>query len=132
MSAIVEGDYNILIQMAKQLANGKSMEKVSSSWHLASRLDDLRVMVMTHSAFSFIHVRREANQVAYLLANVDVNDVRAIRRGRLEDLEAEEWIPKCQHLVAHDVGHIGQVAGGMREDQGRDRWQQGPSTSRAH
>ena len=57
-----------------------------------------------------------------LLANVDVNDVRAIRRGWLEDFEAEEWIPKCRHLATHDVGDRGQVTGGMREDQGRDRW----------
>ena len=116
--------------MVKQLANGKSTEKVSSSWRLASRLDDLRSMVMTHSTLSFVHVRREANQVADLLANVGVSDVRANRRGRLEDFEAELWIPRCRQLATHDMGDRGQVMGGMREERGRDRWHQGPSTIR--
>ena len=77
MLSIVEGDSSILIQMAKQLANGKSMEKVSSIWHLSSRLDDLHSMVMMHLVLSFVHVRRETNQVSEFLDNVEVIDVRA-------------------------------------------------------
>ena len=77
MSEIVEGDSSILIQMVKQLANDNSTDKVSTSWRLARRLDELRTMVMMHLVLSFIHIRREENKVFDLLANVSVSDVRA-------------------------------------------------------
>ena len=102
--------------MAKQLANEKTMEKVSSSWRLASKLVDLQTLVMTLLELSFIHVRREENQVVGLLANVGVSDVKANRRGRLEDFEAELWIPRCRQLATYDMGDREQVKGGMREE----------------
>ena len=70
--------------------------------------------------------------MADLIANVRVSDVRANQRGRLDDFKAEQWIPRCRQLAAHDVGDGGQVMGGMREDRGRDTWQQGPSMIRAN
>ena len=82
LSAIVEGDSRILIQMAQQMANGKSTEKATSSWCLAGRLDDLRAMVVTYPTLSFHHIRREANWVVDLMANISVTDVRANRRAR--------------------------------------------------
>ena len=70
LPVMVEGDLNILIQMAKHLANGKTTEKVSSSWRLANRLENLRSLVIAHPIVSFHHIRREANQVTDILANV--------------------------------------------------------------
>ena len=61
LPATIEQDSKILIQMAKQIANGKTTEKISSSWRLASRLETLRSLVMAHSNVSFHHIRQEAN-----------------------------------------------------------------------
>ena len=54
---IVEGESNIIIQMEKKLANGKSIEKNSSSWRLLGQLDSLRTLISSHNMVSFIHVR---------------------------------------------------------------------------
>ena len=75
---------------------------------------------------SFHHVGREVNKVADLMANVGVTDVRASGRGRLEEFEGEEWIPRCRQLTAYDVGDRGQMTGIKREECGRDRRQQCP------
>ena len=70
--------------MAHQMANDKSAEKVESRWRLAGRLDDLRSMVVTYTMLSFHHVRREENQVADLMANIDAIDVKASQRGAVD------------------------------------------------
>ena len=59
--------------------------------------------------------------MADLLANVDVTNVRASRRGRLEEFEGEQWIPRCRQLATHDVGDRGQMTRTTREERGRDR-----------
>ena len=41
LPAIIEGDTNILIHMARGLENGKKSENISSSWCLVSLLDTL-------------------------------------------------------------------------------------------
>ena len=68
------------------------MEKVSSSWLLASRLEVIRGLILSHPAFSFHHVRWDANKVADLLANVGVNECGARRMGRLENFDAKQWM----------------------------------------
>ena len=75
--------------MAQQMANGKPAEMVASSWRLVGRMEDLRSLIVAYMDLSFHHVRREANRVADLMANVGVSDIRVSRRGRLEDFEGE-------------------------------------------
>ena len=55
--AIIEGDSNILIEMEKQLTNRKTTKKVSSSRHLANRLEILHSLVLAHPTVFFNHVR---------------------------------------------------------------------------
>ena len=95
LPAMVEGDSNILIQMKKQLANGRTTEKVSSSWHLASRLETLRGLVMTQPVVSFHHVRRNANKVADMLANIGTGGNVDMRMGRMKDFGEAQWAPRC-------------------------------------
>ena len=90
---IIEGDSNILIQMAKQLANRKTTEKVSSSWRLASRLEILRRLVIAHPTVSFCPVRRDVNKVANMLANIGAEGRRVRKAGQLEDFRAKRWAP---------------------------------------
>ena len=128
LPAIMEGDSRILIHMAQKLANGKSAEKVESNWRLARRMEDLRALILGFSVLSFQHVKREANRVADLMANVGVADVRDIRWGRLEDLEGEQWLPRCRQLADHDGGDRGQRKDHMNEERGGGRWRQGHPT----
>ena len=63
LPAIIEGDSNTLITVAKRLLNGQKMDKISHSWHLAFRLERLNGLLLSHPAISFHHVKREANKV---------------------------------------------------------------------
>ena len=56
LPAMVEGKSLILVKMAKKLIQVRSTEKASSSWHLSSRLEFLRGLILSHSALSFHHV----------------------------------------------------------------------------
>ena len=95
LSTVVEGDSSIRVQMTKHLSNGKSTEKVSLSWRLASRLVALCILIMVHTMISFQHVKRDANKVADMLANIGTNGNGAHRMGRLEEFEVEPWVPRC-------------------------------------
>ena len=101
--AIIEGDSNILIHMAKRMTNGQTFEKFSPSWCLAYRLDQLRTLLQSYPAISFCHVRREANKAADLLANVGVEGETGFLCDRLEDFGEEEWAQHCRHLASRDV-----------------------------
>ena len=96
LPAMVEGDLKVIIQMTKQLANRQTIDKVSLSWRLASRFETLRHLVLRNLVVSFHHVRRRANQVGDLLANVGVGKIGVKRMGRLEDFGMTQWVPKCQ------------------------------------
>ena len=53
----VEGDSQMIILLATKLQNGSRSAKVSPSWHLESRLDSLRAMLINGVAVRFSHVR---------------------------------------------------------------------------
>ena len=120
LPVVVEGDSSVLFQMANHLSNGKSMEKVSSSWNLASRLETLSIIIMAHTSISFQHIRRDANKVVDLLEKVGVDVSGAHRMGRMEDFDAKKWMTRCRQLVTHDIGMGGHVMEDMMEDRDRD------------
>ena len=82
--------------MTKRMVSGQDYEKVSSSWCLSSRLDYLRTLLLTHTRFSFIHVRREANKATDLLANAGVEGGLGFLCDRLEAFGVEEWAQHCR------------------------------------
>ena len=88
--AIIENDSNIMIQIARWLEYGQVSGQVSTRWRLASLLDDLCGMLHTHSVVSFCHVRRDANKVVDLLANVGFEGEMAHQWGPLENFEADD------------------------------------------
>ena len=76
---------------------------MSTSWTLASRLDELHALIHAHPAVSFFHVRHDANKVADLLTNVGVEGELAYQWGPLESFEANEWDHHCRQLVVQDL-----------------------------
>ena len=47
------------------------------------------------------------NKVADLLVNTVDEENGALRLGRLEYFEEEQWMPRCRQLVAMDAGRGG-------------------------
>ena len=68
----VEGDSRVIIQMARNISNGKRPEKVATSWRIMNKLENMGALLSTNLASHFRHVRRESNKVASLLDNVGV------------------------------------------------------------
>ena len=95
-STIIEGNSSIMVQMARRLANGQVNGQVSTSWRLASRLDDLRGMIHAHPVVSFCHVIFfYANKAVDLLANAGVEGEMAHQWGPLKNFEAGDWVHHC-------------------------------------
>jgi len=121
LPAVVEGDSKVIIGIAKKLAAGQVPGKVTRSWRMRKRIEDLQVALAYSPAVSFQHVRREANKVADLLANQGVESSSLLRVGGLEEFGQDAWWARCQELVRNDR----RVAGLMDEDEeaGRPRAQ---------
>lgn len=66
---ILEGDSQIILQMAEKLLNGKPVHKVAENWRMEHNLEQLRAKLIRHSEVQIHHVKRKANKLADLLAN---------------------------------------------------------------
>eukprot|EP00253_Pinus_taeda_P028735 PITA_28735 len=81
---MVEGDSQIIINMATCIQNGSHTRKVAHSWRLEARLNNIDRELHQHRALSFLHTRREGNKTADLLANLGVECSRTLITGNLE------------------------------------------------
>lgn len=70
---IIEGDSQIILQMAMNLLHGKSVNKVADNWQLAYSLEQLRSILIDHLEVHIHHVKRKTNQLVDILANHGVN-----------------------------------------------------------
>lgn len=83
---VVEGDSQILINMAKHLQNGSQARKIATSWRLEARLEAIEQSLRSNRAISFNHIKREGNKVADLLANIGVENENTLLTGRRSEL----------------------------------------------
>ena len=70
---ILEGDSQIILQMATKLLHGKLVNNVADNWKMSHSLDLLRGLLRDHSEVQIHHVKRKANRLADLLANYGVS-----------------------------------------------------------
>jgi ribonuclease HI len=70
---IIEGDSQIILQMAMNLLHGKLVNKVADNWRLAYNLEQLRSIPIAQSEVHTQHVKRKANKLADILANHGVD-----------------------------------------------------------
>jgi len=91
----IEGDSQILINSAKQLFNGAHANKVSTSWRLEARLEDIENHLNTNRAIIFNHVKRECKKVEDLLANMGFDSRHPLQTGTLGILQNDEQKKEC-------------------------------------
>lgn len=82
---------------------GAPLEKVSSSWRLAERLELIEEWISSHRAITFKHIRRNGNKVADLLANIGVNCELELCSGPLSSLVSEAQLMEFNNLVKNDL-----------------------------
>ena len=70
---ILEGDSQIILQMATKVLHGKLVSKVADNWKMAHSLEQFRGLLRAHSEVQIHHVKRKANILVDLLVNYRVH-----------------------------------------------------------
>ena len=99
---IVEGDSQILINIANQLLHGTRSEKVATSWRMASRLYNLSRWLDNNQAISFVHTKREGNKIVDLLANLGVDSTDSLIHGPLHIIHDRDTLQNYIKQVQTD------------------------------
>ena len=85
MPLMVEGDSQIIINMARKLQAGSLMSQISKNWRWESRLQVLEHILSGEEALLLMHVKREGNRVADAMANIGVKIEFYFHAERKED-----------------------------------------------
>lgn len=99
---IVEGDSQLLINMALKLQQGSQVHKISSSWRLASRLEQIQHWLQENRAVSFKHIKRDGNKPADFLANLGVENEKDLSVGHPNDVVSMDHLSTFQALIDRD------------------------------
>ena len=99
---IVEGDSQILINMATRIQNGSHARKIANSWRLEARLSCMAEEICKYNAISFHHTKREGNKIADLLANIGVDSDQPFLEGHLDIIPSNLRKQECESLIHRD------------------------------
>lgn len=100
---IVEGDSQILINMAIKIQQGTEAQKTSKSWRMVSRLELLQSWLKENRATTFNHIRREGNKLADFLANLGVDRGQDHYEGLLQGHVSETDWSTFQEILRKDI-----------------------------
>lgn len=78
---ILEGDSQVILQMAEKLLKGKQVHKVANNWHMIHNLELLQAKLLNHLDVKIHHVKRKVNSLADLLANHGVKTGQEIKQA---------------------------------------------------
>ena len=82
---ILEGDSQIILQMATKLLHGKLVSKVANNWKMTHSLEQLRGLLSMHYEVQIHHVRRKEDKLADLMANYGASKKQELQRKIWED-----------------------------------------------
>ena len=69
---IVEGDSMVIINLAKRIMHGVTINQVSGNWRWEGRLLTLRERLRSTPTLVFSHIKRSGNKVADIITNEGV------------------------------------------------------------
>eukprot|EP00253_Pinus_taeda_P007130 PITA_07130 len=100
---VMEGDSQILINMAKHLQNGSQANKIATSWRLEARLKDIEHLLRNNRVISFMHTKRGGNKVTDLLANIGVENASTLITGNTSIIPNFDQAQECARLIQNDI-----------------------------
>lgn len=104
---VVEGDSQIIINMARKLQTGSLMTQVSKNWRWESRLSTLRQILVGEESLLLTHVKREGNTVADAMANSGVQSEFSFHAESKEDEGKSQQIWNwCSKVAEKDVRQL--------------------------
>jgi len=98
----LEGDSQIIINMAKQLQQGYHLNKLTKNWRLECRVERLAEILNRFRHCDFSHVRRRANRVADKLANQGVMVEVSSESTKWPPQQDTEWGRQVTQLATED------------------------------
>lgn len=100
---LIEGDTQILINMATQIQQGRSSSRVFNSWRLMTRLETIEKWIKHKKEISFIHVKRDYNKVADILENIGTHQDQIQHYGPLGIIDNQNQIQIYTDLMQQEA-----------------------------
>lgn len=100
---VIEGDSQILIEAVSWIQSDTSARKITSSWRLLSRLEQIEDWFRSPRSVTFQHVRQSANKVVDRLANQGSDQQLPFFSGPLSRSNDEKLKHECTLLVQQDL-----------------------------
>lgn len=107
LSVIIEGDSEVILQMATKLLHGKEVHKVADNWRLAHNLEQLRALLITHSEVRIHHVKRKTNQLVDTIANYGVESGHELTQVLWNEAIDKGLRDRCHSVMEQDRKRLG-------------------------
>jgi ribonuclease HI len=99
---IIEGDSQIIIQLATRILNGQPPWRTSPSWRLLGLLEEFKDIINPNLILIPSHVRRDANRVADHLANKGIDTHSDLIHWQANVSTETELSHQCRDLADRD------------------------------
>ena len=104
-NAIIEADFELIINSFKKIENGTTPEKVSKHWRLLQVCQQIQSQLKTLRTLIYVHVRRTAKRLVDCLANEGVLCTRNNRRYAWELTPSTNLREDYNRQVIEDTKH---------------------------
>lgn len=104
---ILEGDSQLILQMAEKILNGKHVHKVADNQQLIHNPDLLQTKLYNRPNVKIHHVKRKANSLVDLLTNYGVEKGKEVELALWIDRKDENLQAKCQSIQRKDLRLLG-------------------------
>ena len=102
-NAVIEGDYEISILVARKIYGGTPASKVTKHWRLAMVTESIGKLLGKMKGLIFQAVRRQANSVADHLANHGIENPNGMVDNYWHQVESNQLKEWCSHLARIDL-----------------------------
>ena len=104
---VLEGDSQVILQMALKLLNGKQISKVPDNWKMNFSLEEHQTLLRQHSEVQVHHVRRKANKLEDLVANYGAQQRQELKYQKWMDPMEEDFRKQCSKILEQDQKNPG-------------------------
>ena len=120
LSLLIEGDSQLVINVATKLLKGTNVSKVLRSWRFQITVERLKKILDVGLVVRFNHVRMAGNKVAYKFVNIGMESHLTKKARDWNELTDVMDRDTYTHLLYQDMHG--------NDEEGREGWGSGPST----
>lgn len=106
---IIEGDSQIIINMAFKILHGTPSSRMRNNWRLTKRLELIDALLSSHRVITLKHIYREGNKMVDLIASIGVDFGLDIHIVSISRLASEIQIMEYQNSVKNEMEYDGEA-----------------------